>query len=139
MSASLFLPLCCAQLLAAVRNGLAGRALRPWCPAYIAYSLHNPLTAHTQNTHTKHTQFKTVTQGERYDPDAQLAATWLPELAALPPGASSTRIIVLLVAAALHLVSSFSCCSWLPELRLLLRAARCNLHIMAFSLVLPRG
>ncbi|KAI8472963.1 MAG: hypothetical protein J3K34DRAFT_501652 [Monoraphidium minutum] len=30
-------------------------------------------------------KFKTVTQGERYDPEAQLAATWLPELRALAP------------------------------------------------------
>jgi len=29
-------------------------------------------------------KFKTVTQGERYDPNAELAAAWLPELAALP-------------------------------------------------------
>lgn len=29
--------------------------------------------------------FKTVTQGEQYDEDAQLARAWLPELAALPP------------------------------------------------------
>nr|QIQ49260.1 DASH cryptochrome [Volvox carteri f. nagariensis] len=29
--------------------------------------------------------FKTVTQGMKYDEDAALAATWLPELAALPP------------------------------------------------------
>ncbi|KAG2495599.1 hypothetical protein HYH03_006199 [Edaphochlamys debaryana] len=29
-------------------------------------------------------RFKTVTQGMEYDPDAVLAATWLPELAALP-------------------------------------------------------
>jgi deoxyribodipyrimidine photo-lyase len=30
--------------------------------------------------------FKTVTQGERYDPQGQLAAAWLPELSHLPPG-----------------------------------------------------
>lgn len=30
--------------------------------------------------------FKTVTQGERYDPQALLAAAWLPELSHLPPG-----------------------------------------------------
>ncbi|GBF93236.1 cryptochrome [Raphidocelis subcapitata] len=30
-------------------------------------------------------KFKTVTQGERYDAEAALAAAWLPELSALPP------------------------------------------------------
>lgn len=30
-------------------------------------------------------RFKTVTQGMQYDADAQLAATWLPELVSLPP------------------------------------------------------
>ncbi len=44
------------------------------CRAYVAGVGNDP----------RDRRFKTVTQGEKYDPDASLAAAWLPELAHLP-------------------------------------------------------